>query len=192
VLDLPDFPCYADPNPNAPTLNSHDVIYGNLISHDPLGTVVHNSVVRGNVIQDGGGAGLGCVPVGIFNKYFGLPDYTDYSNTTVGGNLVVNGLDTCWMGMMRNRVGSNMLVTNDIGPADAQEVVTNRVYGNMICTGNHAAVEFGDSNGKPNEVAGTATGQCRSTLILPNPAYHDGVECPPCQRTWEPISVKLR
>jgi hypothetical protein len=191
LLKLPDFPCTDDPNQSAPTLNSHDVVYGNLISNDPLGTVVHNSVVRGNVVQNGGGAGLGCAPVGIFNKYFGLPDYSLYSDVNVGGNLVVNGLDTCWSGAMRNRVGGNMVITNNTGVGDAQEVVTNVIYGNMICYNNTPKVEYGDSDGRPSKVAGDATGECGFNTHIPNPAFNDGVHCPPCHRTWHPASVKL-
>jgi hypothetical protein len=191
LLKLPDFPCTDDPNQSAPTLNSNDVVDGNLISDDPLGTVVHNTVVHGNVIQTGGGAGLGCAPVGIFNKYFGLPDYTVYANVTIGKSLSVKGLDTCWMGIIRSKVQDNMTVDNDTGVGDAQEIVTNVVQGDLFCSGNTPAVELGDSDGHPNQVGGSANGQCGFHVSLPNPAFNDGVHCPPCHRTWQPASTKL-
>ena len=196
LIQLPDFPCNDDPNQSAPTLNTHDVVDGNLVSNDPLGTVVHNSTIRGNVIQNGGGAGTGCNNVGIFNKYFGLPEWSDYASNTIGGNFVVNGLDTCWNGSMRNIVRGNMVVTNNtggvfFGAADATEFATNTVYGNLNCSGNNPAVQLGDSDGSPNQVAGNATGECGFNVQLPNPGLNSGVECPPCVRTYQPASVKL-
>jgi hypothetical protein len=191
ILDLPDFPCLDDPNPNAPTLTAHDVIRGNLIAYHPLGVVTHAVTIRGNAIQAGGGAGTGCAPVGIFNKYLGLPEYSTYTNDWVAGNLIVHGLDTCWTGVLRDKVAGNMILTHNIGAPDSNEYATNRVYGNLICAGNHPAAELGDSNGRPNKVAGQATGGCGFNVILPNPGYHSGVECPPCHRTFQPASVKL-
>jgi len=191
LADLPDFPCADDPNQNAPTLNTHDVVDGNLVSNNPLGTVVHNTVIRGNAVENGGGAGTGCAAVGIFNQYFGLPEYSDYASNTVDGNLVINGLDTCWMGAFRNTVRGNMQVTNNIGAPDAAEIANNIVYGNLTCSGNNPQVELGDSDGGPNEVAGNATGECGFNVMLPNPGPDSGVPCPPCTVTMQPASVKL-
>ena len=194
LLDLPDFPCADDPNQSAPTLNTQDVVDGNLVSSNPLGVVVHNSTIRGNVIQNGGGAGTGCANVGIFNKYFGLPEWSDYASNAIGGNLVINGLDTCWNGSFRNTVRGNMTFTNNtggvfFGAADASEVATNTVYGNLSCSGNNPAVQLGDSDGSPNQVAGNATGECGFNVILPNPGPNSGVQVPP---TFQPASVKFR
>jgi hypothetical protein len=191
LAEIPDFPCLDDPNPNAPTLNTKDVVDGNLVSDNPLGTVTHNLVVHGNIVENGGGAGTGCAPVGIFNQYLGLPEYSNYSNDTVGGNLIINGLDTCWMGAFRNTVYGNMQVTDDVGAPDAEEIATNTVHGNLICSGNNPQVEFGDSNGKPNMVAGNATGECGFNVILPNPGPDSGVPCPPCTVTQQHIAVKM-
>lgn len=196
LLNLPDFPCFDDPNPGAPTLNTQDVIDGNLISNNPLGVVVHNTTIRGNVVQSGGGAGTGCVNVGIFNKYLGLPEYTEYASNPVGGNLSVNGLNTCWDGLFRNTVHGDMTLTNNtggvfFGAADANEFATNTVFGNLACSGNNPATQLGDSDGSPNLVAGNATGECGFNVMLANPGFNSGVECPPCVRTFQPASVKL-
>ncbi len=196
LINVPDFPCFDDPNPGAPTLNTQDVIDGNLISNSPLGVVVHNTTIRGNVTQNGGGAGTGCANVGIFNKYFGLPEWTSYESNAIGGNFVVSGLNTCFDASLRNIVRGNMTVTNNtggvfFGSADATEFVSNTVYGNLACSGNNPAVQLGDSDGLPNKVAGNATGECGFNVILPNPGFNSGVECPPCVRTFQPASVKL-
>lgn len=196
LLNIPDFPCFDDPNPGAPTLNTHDVIDGNLVANNPLGVVLHGVTIGGNVVQNGGGAGTSCTPVGIFNQYFGLPEWTDYANTVVDGNLSLSGLDTCWDGMFRNVVHGNMVLTNNagglfFGAADANEYADNQVLGNLTCSGNNPAAQLGDSDGGPNQVAGNATGECGFNVILPNPGLNSGVECPPCVRTYQPASVKL-
>ena len=196
IIDVPDFPCFDDPNPSAPTLNTQDVIDGNLISNDPLGVVVHQTTIRGNVVQNGGGAGTGCANVGVFNKYLGLPEYSDYASNQVGGNLSVNGLDTCWDGAFKNVVHGNMTLTNNtggvfFGAADANEFATNTVLGNLGCSGNNPATQLGDSDGSPNKVGGNATGECGFNVMLANPGFNSGVECPPCVRTFQPASVKL-
>ena len=196
ILELPDFPCVDDPNQSAPTLNTQDVIDGNLIASDPLGVVVHGTKIRGNVIQNGGGAGTGCAAVGIFNKYFGLPEYSDYASNVIDGRLLVTGLNTCWDGVFRNIVHGSMSLTNNtggvfFGAADANEFAGNKVYGNLACSGNNPATQLGDSDGTPNQVAGNATGECGFHVLLPNPGFNSGVQCPPCQRTYQPASVKL-
>ncbi len=188
LITVPDFPCADDPNPGAPTLNTHDVVYGNLVADNPLGVVTHQLTVHGNVVQNGGGAGTGCAPVGIFNKYFGLPDYTTYTNVTVGGNLQLSGLSTCWFGIIRNTVQGNVTDTNNLSIPDANEVITNVIFGNLSCSGNSPAMELGDSNGQPNQVGGNATGECGFDVILPNPAPDVGVSVPP---TFQPASVPL-
>ncbi len=193
IIDVPDFPCADDPNAGAPTLNTHDVVDGNLIANNPLGVVVHNTTIRGNVVEAGGGAGTGCVAVGIFNKYFGLPEYSDYANNTIGGNLVVSGTDTCWFGAFRNTVRGNMIVANNtggvfFGAADSTEVATNTVYGNLVCSGNNPAVQLGDSAGSPNRVAGNAIRECGFNVQLANPGPNSGVQVPP---TFQPASVKF-
>ncbi len=179
LINVPDFPCFDDPNPGAPTLNPQDVIDGNLVANAPLGVVVHNTTIRG-----------------IFNKYLGLPEYTEYGGNPVGGNLSVNGLDTCWDGLFRNVVHGNMTLTNNtggvfFGAADANEFASNTVLGNLACSGNNPANQLGDSDGSPNQVAGNATGECGFDVILPNPGFNSGVLCPPCTRTFQPASVKL-
>ena len=189
LLDLPDFPCVDDPNQNAPTLNTHDVVDGNVIAHDPLGVILHNSLVRGNVVERGGGAGLGCVPTGIFNQYFGLPEYSDYASNKIGGKLVVSGLNTCWFGVFRESVRGNMAVSNNVAGPDATEIATNTVHGNLSCRDNSPAVELGDSDGQPNKVGGDATGECGFNVTLLNPPPSAGVTG--VTPTPQPASVPL-
>ncbi len=185
---VPDFPCFDDPNQNDPTFNTHDVIDGNVIADNPLGLVMHQDIVRGNLIQHGGGAGLGCANVGIFSQYFGLPEYSDFANNIVGGNLRVTGLETCWDGFLRNKVAGNMTVSRNTSTPDGTELGGNVVFGNLACRGNSPAVQLGDSNATPNKVGSRAVGECGFGVILANPPPEAGVTVPP---TYQPASVPL-
>lgn len=184
----PDFPCVDDPNQSNPTLSARLTVDGSLISDDPLGTVIHNAQVRGDVRQSGGGAGLGCAAASIFNQYFGLPEYSDYANVQVGGSFLLTGLDSCWFAAVRNTVHGSMTVTSNTGTPDANEVVTNTVYGSLRCQGNNPAVQLGDSDGSPNRVGGSATGECGFGVLLENPPPEVGLPVPP---VLQHISVPL-
>jgi hypothetical protein len=191
LFTTPDFPCDDDPNAfppsgiSAPTLSATEYIGGNLISDDPLGTVVHNTTVRGNVVEDGGGDGAtNSTAVGIFAQYIPggpvqsngldtpspLPAYSDYANVNVGGNMVITGMNINWYGIIRDTVHGSLTDTDNLSTTDANETVTNTIYGNMVCTGNSPAVEFGDSNGQPDKVGGNATGECGFNVVIPNPS----------------------
>jgi hypothetical protein len=184
----PSFPCLDDPDQAAPTLNSNDVIDGSLIASDPLGVVLHHSLVRGDVIEEKGGAGLGCVPVGIFKQYVHYPEYSDFEDDTIGGNVALIGLDTCWFGTHRNTVHGSMTVDDNTCGKDCMEVDSSVIYGNLSCFGNSPAVELGDGNGTPDQVGGDATGECGFRVLLPNPAPEDGLDVTP---TYQPAAVKL-
>jgi hypothetical protein len=204
-----DFPCDDDANAFAgtdvPTLSATETIDGNLISYDPLGVVVHNATVRGNVIDYGGGGGTSGNPEGIFAQYipsgppaapgqlntepYPLPPYFDYANVAVGGNLSLTEADVDWYGMIRDTVRGNLVDTGNTSTTDANEVVTNTIYGNMVCSGNNPAVEYGDSNGSPNKVGGNATGECGFNVLIqnPSPASVPGLSSYPLQH----ITVRL-
>lgn len=189
-IQVPDFPCFDDAGAT-PTLSATEFIGGNLTAEDALGVVVHNTVVHGNVYETGGGNGTDFNPVGIFMVYIPgvqLPAYFDYANVTVGGNMVVTGMDENWYGIIRNTVHGNLINTNNTVSADGNETVDNTVYGNLVCSGNNPAVQFGDSDGGPNRVGGNATGECAFGLLLPNPPPEAGVSVPP---VFQPISVHL-
>jgi hypothetical protein len=168
-------PCNDD-NQNAPTLNSPDVVDGDVIATNPLGVVVHDTTVVGDVRQSGGGGGAfsgpgkNCTPTGIFNK-FGSPVFSDYEDSMIGGNLWVTGLQTCWLGTLRVQVGgSATFLNNTMADPDAGEILTNNIHGNLICAGNSPTNQFGDSHGSPDTVGGFATGQCGFGVLQPNPA----------------------
>jgi hypothetical protein len=190
LFTTPDFPCIDDPNAfptsgiSTPTLSATEYIGGNLISEDALGVVVHNATVRGSVEEYGGGDGTAFNPVGIFAVYIAggpaqpngldepiaLPAYYDYANVNVGGNMTVTGMDEDWYGIDRDTVHGNLTDTDNTTAQDGNEVFNNTVYGNLVCSGNNPAVEYGDSNGGPNKVGGNATGECGFNVLLQNPS----------------------
>jgi len=173
----PEFPCIDDPNQGAPTLSSHDVIRGNLIATDPLGVVLHNTSVSGNVSQNGGGGGNNCINQGIFNEDIGFPQYSGYFDGSIGGNLSVTNLATCWFGSFRMNIGGSMINENDVNnDPDGNEIETNVIQGSFICTNDDSpAVQWGDGNGESNEVGGAALGECGFNVLQPNPAPEAGV-----------------
>jgi hypothetical protein len=190
LFTTPDFPCIDDPNAfpasgiSTPTLSATEYIGGNLISVDALGVVVHNATVRGSVEEYGGGDGTAFNPVGIFAVYIAggpaqpngldepiaLPAYYDYANVNVGGNMTVTGMDEDWYGIDRDTVHGNLTDTDNTTAQDGNEVFNNTVYGNLVCSGNNPAVEYGDSNGGPNKVGGNATGECGFNVLIQNPS----------------------
>lgn len=186
LFSTPDFPCDDEADPlNTPVLSATEYIGGNLIAYDPLGVVVHNTTVRGNVVQYGGGNGTAFDPVGIFAVYIPggppaapgqfdtpapLPAYSDFSNVKTGGNMIVTGMDTSWYGIIRNTVRGSLIDTGNTTAPDGNEVSDNTVYGNLVCSGNNPAVEYGDSDGSPSAVGGNATGECGFNVLIPNPS----------------------
>lgn len=171
------FPCIDDPNPEAPTLSSQDRVYGDLQGQQPLGVVAHNDIVFGNVIQHGGGGGLTCEPSGIFTA-FGSPVYSDYEDTSIYGDLHVIDYTSCWMGVIRDRVGGSVhLVDNQLADPDAIEILSNQIAGNLACRHNSQVWDSADEGEslyprvpEPNTVGGKRRGQC----VLASPATEGG------------------
>jgi hypothetical protein len=169
---VPSFPCFDDPNPNAPTLSSHEVIKGNLIADQALGVVLNNDTVGGSFIELGGGGDPTCAfsSQNVFGADVGFPVYSLIADSTVGGNVLVNGLNSCYWGMFRVNVGGNVANTNmTTTNVDSMEDVTNVIHGNFVCLNDTVAPQYGDSNGQPNKVGGLAIGQCGFGVTAPSP-----------------------
>jgi hypothetical protein len=170
---------------------SYDRIGGNLTAYAAQGVVVHSATIDGNVsIRHGGGgaaantcnsqtAGSPTVTnLEPWSEDAGLdftPVYTDFEDVTVGGNLSVVGLNTCWLGSLRNQVGKNATYRgNRMGDPDGAEIANNVVHGNLACRNNSPAAQFGDSEAAPNLVFGSGFGECGFAVKLLNPAAEAG------------------
>ena len=158
---------------------------GNLTGVGALGVVVHSVSIGGSVSLVGGGGGTAGPPAS-WGACFGAatpepwasdpslggsmtPVYTDFEDSSIGGNFTNSGRQSCFNGTFRNQIGGNAtFVGNRMGDPDAMEVAGNVIGGDMICASNLPAVQFGDSGGSPNTVGGGwASGQCGFNVVLP-------------------------
>lgn len=172
-----NFACLDDPNQNQPTLSSHATVGLDLRSNRPLGVIVHNFTVGGDVVQAGGGGGVNCKPQGLF-QFFQQPVYSTYEVGKVGGDVRISGYLACWMGVVQLHVGNTMVFrSNRLADPDAIEILANRIKGNLICTGN-SMVWNSSENGNglfprtphPNTVGRNRLGQC----VLASPTKPGG------------------
>ena len=152
------FTCVNDTPPG--TMITHDTVGGNVISQGALAVIVHATTIDGNSITQGGGGGVTCGS-SIPNVPGGSPAYIDFEDNTIGGNSIIQGVQSCWAGYIRNHVSGNVIYQrNMFADPDASELTTNNVGRNMICFGNNPQVQFGDSHGTPNVIGGKALGEC--------------------------------
>jgi hypothetical protein len=166
-----NFPCLDDPNQNKPTLSSHDTVGLDLRSNRPLGVIVHNFTVGGDVIQTGGG--VNCRPQGLF-QFFQEPVYSTYEVGTVGGDVRISSYLACWMGLVELHVGNTMAIRgNRLADPDAIEILSNNIAGSLICRGNSRVWNNADigehlfpRQPEPNTVGRNRIGQC--VLSSPN------------------------
>lgn len=178
------FQCLDDPSTTGGTLTGQNHIYGSILGIQSLGVIVHATTIGGNVTEIGGGGGDNCnIPTSGPFSDFGSQVYSDYEDNSIGGNLTILGIQTCWMGSLRNTVrGSITDIGNTMADPDAGEVVQNTVDQNLVCFDNSPAIQFGDSGGSSNLVYGQAVGECAFNLLLPDENFGSGGS--------QPISVK--
>jgi hypothetical protein len=179
-----EFTCFNDPNPQSGTLATHHTVGGNLVAKDALMVLAHSNSIEGNVTQTGGGGGVNCSTFPLGPN--GPPAYSAYEGNTVGGKISVTGLQSCWLGVIRNKVDGSVNVINDqLADPDAIEINSNHIEGNLNCHGNSAVWDSSEANfgqpglwprtQTPNTVDGERTGQCD---ILQNPSQQGGAPGP--------------
>ncbi|MGA2836955.1 MAG: hypothetical protein ABSF84_10195 [Acidimicrobiales bacterium] len=170
-----EFPCYDDPDPGSPTLSSTTTVVGSIVATGPLGVIMHHSVVDGDVTETGGGGGITCASSPT-NVFYGIPGnygsvYSDYEDVTIGGDLRVTGVRSCWFGALRLSVaGSATFADDTYADPDADEILDNRIGGNLLCTDLSPRVQFGDAGQGGSTVAGYGTGDCAFSRFLPYPS----------------------
>ena len=170
---------------------SYDEIDGNLTADGAQGVVVHSAWIRGNVTLNGGGGGAAAdtcnaqdpskptdttlVPWSLDPSLAFTPVYSDFEDTSIGGNLKIMNLDSCWLATLRVQLGGNYTLSgNKMGDPDAMEVGSNVIDGKMSCDANSPAVQFGDGGAAPSVVRHKATGQCDFSVTVPNPSADAG------------------
>ena len=138
---------------------SNDHIGGNLRGRDAWAVIVEQEHVGGLISIIGGGKTKNCSSTGLL----GGPFFATVHDATVGGNVIVRRLRTCWFGLIRTTVGGSVRVFgNSFGDPDATEIVTNTIAGNLACFNNVPAAQVGDSGGSPNTVGGRKRGECKN------------------------------
>jgi hypothetical protein len=165
-------PCFDDPSTTVTA-----TVNGNMTSSQALGVIVHNATIAGNVEQHGGGGGFNCEPTGVF-AVFGSPVFSTYEDSSIGGNLDISNVTSCWLGTARVDIGGNAsYVNNQLADPDAIEIVSNHIHGNLSCQGNSMVWDSGDLSDalfprvpQPNTVDGRRSGQC----VLASPTTSGG------------------
>jgi hypothetical protein len=147
-------------------------ITGNLTTDGANSVIAHNGTFSSNVTITGGGGGTAC-NFGT-GPLMGNPYYDDVEDSSIGGNLTITGVSTCWLGTFRLQVSGNMIFNNNVDPnstaftppfpPDGNEIATNTIKGNLNCQGNNPTPQFGDSGGSPNTVSGQTNGQCTAVV----------------------------
>jgi hypothetical protein len=157
---------------------THDTVGGNIVATQPLGMLVHGDAIQGNVIHSGGGGGVNCNNVGFLG---GGPAFSAYEDGSVGGNMVITGVQSCWLGIARQQVGGNVILqSNNLADPDAIEILSNTISHNLICQGNsmvwNSFEQSMDQPGlfprvpAPNTVGHQRIGQC----VLASPTTPGG------------------
>lgn len=188
------FPCLDD-HAKVPKLTSRTVVSGNIVENAPQGVVIHNSRIDGNLKETGGGGGISCKPpkAGVFAAVKS-PVFSDVEDTAVGKNIAISGLNSCWLGLARLKIGGSVTISNNtMADPDAIEVLATDIAQNLSCSGNsHPAGlppiaqpvwDSADTSptgalypraAEPNTVGGTRSGQC----VLASPTTPGGSSGP--------------
>lgn len=160
-------------------------IHGDLVSVDALGVIMHEGSVGGDVKQERGGGGSTCkTSPGVF-ALLGAPVFSTYENVTVGGELNITDVSSCWLGVIRDKIGGATKVDdNNLADPDAIEILANTIHGELSCFGNSATWDnhetshatFPRSVPENNVVGGGREGQCvrSSPMTLGGPVGPPG------------------
>jgi hypothetical protein len=148
-----------------------DTVGGDIVANQPLTLYLGSITVGGNVISNGGGL-----------LSTSAEDFRNFpvKDNVIHGNLIIQGWQGGWIGLIRNHVDGNVIFTRNAslshppsfpgeppdagGPGtdpDSSEVQTNSISGNLICHGNTPPAQVNSlDGGLPNDVGGNAIGEC--------------------------------
>src|SRR6266849_2347588 len=101
-------------------------------------------------------------PIVISSKSVGgSPPFSDFEDMTIGGNLTITGLRSCFLGVIRVIITQNFALNGSVNAdPDGNELADNSIAHNLNCNGNSPSPQIGDSGGGLNKVFGRANGQC--------------------------------
>jgi hypothetical protein len=139
-------------------------VNGNIVANQALTMYLDFTTVHGNVTVNGGGD-ITMVDHPPAQDGLVLP----IKDNVIDGNLMVQGWEGAWFGIIRNCVGGNVKATHTVGTRldvntltflDSTEIVTNVIGGNLVCQQNTPPAQIGDSGGTTNSVGGNKIGEC--------------------------------
>ena len=160
TLGLGCSPGAIGPKPPCGTSRTSDTVGGNIIANQPLTMYLTATSIRGSVVSIGGGPGP------VFSPYINYP----IKENVIGGNLLVAGWKGAWFGVLRNSIGGNAVLLNNVGVTiseethlpDSSEIVSNSISGNLVCFGNQPAAQVQAIRKAPRTTsAGTSTASAR-------------------------------
>lgn len=128
-------------------------VYGNVRATGAAAVLLNGIRIHGNVTLRGGGSQI---PWSI-------------KNNRIGGNVSVSGQNTDWLGVLFNKVGKSVTLT-DIALSDPDPgapgvyIVKNTIGWNLSCKRLTPGVSGGFVPGSVNVVGHKATGQCASLV----------------------------
>lgn len=152
-----------------------DTVGGNIIASQPRAIQIGQVTIGGNLISNGGGV-----------LSTSLADFRNFpiEDNVIHGNLVVQGWQGGWFGVIRNTIDGNAIIANvrsmsnaETGPGtdtDSTEIMGSDLHmigipvtipqtigGNLICHGNVPPAQVNPLDlGAPNFVHGKALGEC--------------------------------
>ena len=127
-------------------------IGGGVHATDPASVQIHFATINGGLDIHGGS--------GPFGPPFDVT-WNAIEDNVIHGGVVIDGYNGFWFGFIRNHVdGTVKLRNNVLEDPDGNEYVTNTIHGSLQCSGNSPAPQVGDSEGLPNVVTGSKSGQC--------------------------------
>lgn len=150
---------------------SNDRINGSVLLSNVYNAAFNGVTIDGNLISDGGGAGLNSGDNGSYS----------IKDDVIGGNVRVWDLTTDWFGIIRSNIGGyvdlrrikNSRIGEDDQP-DGNEVVANNIGQSLVCQNNSPKNQYGDAVFEgpypgygANTVGGRATGQCAALTQPP-------------------------
>jgi hypothetical protein len=138
--------------------NVNATISGGVSAVNAGSVQIHFSTINGGISLRGGAGPLG----GPFDFGDGFnPTWNTIEDSRINGSVSITGYNGFWQGFIRNTVnGSVTFNDNTVADPDGNEVVTNTIHGSISCAGNDPAPQVGDSEGEPNIVTGSGSGQC--------------------------------
>jgi hypothetical protein len=94
--------------------------------------------------------------------------YSTYEDSAVHGDVMISGVRSCWMGVIREDVSGSMTINNNkMADPDAMEINSNQIAGDLTCMRNSMAWDSSEESNnlfprmpEPNTVDGARVGQC--------------------------------